>query len=93
LYTGSLECHIINLLFTKAFCKSRLSCAETEVYHNVWYHNSYSHGLWLTVLLFSAYFVATVTRVPEALCEAKEMRGEKEEPLVTSVANPTSTLD
>jgi hypothetical protein len=26
--------------------------------------------------------------VPEALCEAKEMRGEKEEPLVTSVANP-----
>jgi hypothetical protein len=49
--------------------------------------------LWLTVLLFSAYFVATVTRVPEALCEAKEMRGEKEEPLVTSVANPTSTLD
>jgi hypothetical protein len=22
-------------LFTKAFCKSRLSCAEIEVYHNV----------------------------------------------------------
>jgi hypothetical protein len=33
------------------------------------------------------------TLVPEALCEAKETRGEKEEPLVTSVANPTSTLD
>jgi hypothetical protein len=31
--------------------------------------------------------------VPEALCEAKETRGEKEEPLVTSVAIPTSTLD
>ena len=26
-----LECHIIYLLFTKAFCKSRLSCAEIEV--------------------------------------------------------------
>jgi hypothetical protein len=31
--------------------------------------------------------------VPEVLCEAKETRGEKEEPLVTSVGNPTSTLD
>ena len=28
-------CHIIYFLFTKAFCKSRLSCAEIEVYHNV----------------------------------------------------------
>jgi hypothetical protein len=27
------------------------------------------------------------------LCKAKETRGEKEEPLVISVANPTSTLD
>jgi hypothetical protein len=34
-----------------------------------------------------------ITLVPEALCEAKETIGEKEEPLVTSVANPTSTLD
>jgi hypothetical protein len=33
------------------------------------------------------------TLVPEALCEAKLTRGKKEEPLVTSVANPTSTLD
>jgi hypothetical protein len=33
------------------------------------------------------------TLVPEALCEAKETRGEKEEPLVTSVANSISTLD
>ena len=33
-----LECHIIYLLFTKAFCKSRLSCAESEVYHNVRHH-------------------------------------------------------
>jgi hypothetical protein len=33
------------------------------------------------------------TLVPEALCEVKVTRGEKEEPLVTSVANPTSTLD
>ena len=29
------------------------------------------------------------TLVPEALCEAKETRGEKE----ASVANPTSTID
>jgi hypothetical protein len=33
------------------------------------------------------------TLVPEALFKAKLMRGEKEEPLVTSVENPTSTLD
>ena len=33
------------------------------------------------------------TLVPEALCEAKETRGEKQEPLVISIANPTSTLD
>jgi hypothetical protein len=33
------------------------------------------------------------TLFPEALCKAKEMRGEEEEPLVTSVANTTSTLD
>jgi hypothetical protein len=37
--------------------------------------------------------MANHTLVPEALCEEKETRGEKEEPLVTSVANPTSTLD
>jgi hypothetical protein len=29
----------------------------------------------------------------EALCEAKETKGEKEDPLVTSVPNSTSTLD
>jgi hypothetical protein len=37
-----------------------------------------------------------VPEIPEAPCEAKLTRGEKEEPLVplvTSVANPTSTLD
>ena len=33
------------------------------------------------------------TLVPEALCEAKKTRREKEEPLVASVVNPTSTLD
>jgi hypothetical protein len=38
-------------------------------------------------------FSENITLVPEAHCEAKETRGEKEEPLVTSVANPTSTLD
>ena len=37
--------------------------------------------------------MANHTLVPEALCEVKETRGEKEEPLVTLVANPTSTLD
>ena len=34
----ALECHIIYLLFTKAFCKSRLSSAKIEVYHNVRHH-------------------------------------------------------
>jgi hypothetical protein len=33
------------------------------------------------------------TLVTEALREAKETRGEMEEPLVTPVANPTSTFD
>jgi hypothetical protein len=33
------------------------------------------------------------TMVPQALCEAKETRGENGDPLVTSIAKPTSTLD
>jgi hypothetical protein len=33
-----LPFYIIYLSFTKAFCKSRLSCAEVEVYHNVRHH-------------------------------------------------------
>jgi hypothetical protein len=37
--------------------------------------------------------INTLVPEPEALCEAKETRGEKEEPLVTLVANRTSTLD
>jgi hypothetical protein len=39
------------------------------------------------------HFILEVTLVSEALCEAKETRGEKEKPPVTSVENPTSTLD
>ena len=35
------------------------------------------------------YLGREATLVPEALREAKETRGENEEPLVTSVANPT----
>ena len=31
--------------------------------------------------------------VPKSLCEAKETIGEQEELLVTSVVNPSSTLD
>ena len=31
------------------------------------------------------YSVVKAILVPEAICEAKEMRGAKEEPLVTSV--------
>jgi hypothetical protein len=32
---GKLEKYAWPILFTKAFCKSRLSCVEIEVYHNV----------------------------------------------------------
>jgi hypothetical protein len=38
-------------------------------------------------------YMKMVPEIPEAPCETKLTRGEKEEPLVTSVANPTSTLD
>ena len=43
-------------------------------------------GLPVTVCYFKC------TLVPEPLCEAKETRGENGELLVTSIANPTSTL-
>jgi hypothetical protein len=43
-----LECHIIYLFFTEAFFKSRLSCADIEVHHDVrHYMLTYIHGKFL----------------------------------------------
>jgi hypothetical protein len=58
-----LECHIIYLLFTKAFFKSRLSCAAIEVYHNVRHHTLTSTGkFYFSILLAEReiYFLGLV---------------------------------
>ena len=79
----------------KVYVNQHESVSHIQIRHAYDFSLCFLHELLMSFLIMesvSPRLSLFATLVPEALCEAKETRGENGEHLVTSIANPTSNI-